>query len=253
MERFELAKRLAQETGAFLGQSYGKSHKARRKKDGTIVTDADVEAERRIVQAIHRTFPHDAVVAEEGGGRSTGPSGFTWYVDPLDGTGNFSFGIPIFAVSIAFEDKEGIVGAAVSLPMFDVLVDAKRGEGTFWNGRRLHVAPEPNTRDPLVLLSYGRAARDDARIKAFLASGTQYRLFGSAVFSFCLLAAGAANGYLALHLHPWDYAAGILFVTEAGGITVFPDGSPATVSGLADILAGSPDAVKMLAPLLTSP
>lgn len=248
MERIDLAKRLANDTGAFLRSSFRKTHKRRLKHDGTLVTEFDEEAENRILRAVREAFPDDAILAEESGrqDRKEGASGVTWYVDPIDGTVNFSRGIPIFASSIAFGDDSGMLGGAIALPMLDSILVGKRGGGVVWNGERLAVAPYRDFSQALYLFSYSTRRDQNGAVQALIARCAHRRVFGSAVFSICLVAAGAAEGYAAFHLCPWDYAAGMLFIAEAGGVVVSTNGSPISVPNEPDIFAGSRESVAAL-------
>lgn len=240
MDRLDVAKNLAGEIGKFLKDSFRAAHTVTRKKDGTVVTEIDVEAERRILAVITSSFSEDAIVAEEGGSRD-GTSGFTWYIDPLDGTTNFAAGLPIFATSIAFADSEGMAGAAIAMPMFDAVVYAGRGKGAYWNEKKM-IMTAPQLEEPVSLFAY--SDRRDPRVVAFMGKFPRTRILGSAVAQFCLVASGAAHGFFALAQHPWDYAASLVVIPEAGGRVVTLDGTPASAGGTQDLLAGPLDQIE---------
>ena len=218
MERSAFAQNLAIEIGEYLREGFTQAHDIRRKADGSLVTEVDTEAERRIRGAIGRNFPHDAILGEEEGGKRQ-LDGMTWYVDPLDGTSNYAAGVPIFAVSLAYADAEGVQGAAIVLPMTKEFFTAKRGAGAFRNGTRILMGSGGGRGKPLFLVSYAYAIQNDERISRLLALRPRpaMRLLGSTVAALGWLAAGAADAGLFFGQHAWDYAGGSLIVQEAGG------------------------------------
>jgi fructose-1,6-bisphosphatase/inositol monophosphatase family enzyme len=247
MDRLSLAKRLAEEAAMFLRASFRGVYDVSEKPDGSIVTAVDREAEKRICDAIAEAFPEDAIVAEESEG-CEGTSGMTWYLDPIDGTTNFSHGIPIFANSLAYADARGPLGAAVAIPFFGTLFVAERGRGA-WRfaiggkeetGEALHVRSMRDERSgPLILLSF--SDREDPRITALLTRKPHLRLriLGSVVVSLCVLAAGGGDGGIFLAQHPWDYAAGMLIAQEAGARLAAFDGGPLHFPAEKDMLVSS--------------
>lgn len=213
--RTKLASKLAEEVGAYVAEQFRADIGSDKKEDGTDVTDADKEAEHRIRAAIRVYFPDDAIVGEEHENEE-GESGITWYIDPIDGTTNFVNGIPIFAVSIAYADDTGLLGAAISMPMMKTLYLAERGKGASMNGRPISVSTLWDAERPVITFSV--ADRDDERIAALFAHRPRprARIFGSAVATLAFFAEGGASGTFLIDMHPWDYAAGLLIAQEAG-------------------------------------
>src|SRR3989344_1301546 len=232
MERIRLASQLAEDVGAYLRGAFVTPHDIRGKADGSIVTEVDIEAERRIREAIQRRFLDDAIVGEEGGGnKHAQEEGITWYVDPLDGTSNYAAGLPLFAVSLAYADAAGVQGAAIALPMSHELFYATRGEGAFRNGARISMRKSGDKKKPLFLVSYAHAVQHDERISRFLALRPRpgMRVLGSTVAALCWLAAGAAGGGVLFGQHAWDYAGGAFIAQEAGGRVETISGDPLTL------------------------
>lgn len=184
------------------------------------VSDADRAAEALIVAAIRAARPGDRIVAEEGGG-GDGGTGLTWYVDPLDGTTNFLYGIPHWAVSIGCEDADGAVAGAVYDPLRDELFAAQRGGGAFLGVRPLAVRPLADPATALVAtgFSYDPAERGaQTAVAARLAPRIRdLRRSGAASLDLAWVAAGRLDAYTEVMRSRWDWSAGALLVTEAGG------------------------------------
>ncbi len=186
-----------------------------------LVTKADDAAERIVVDGIIAARPTDAVVGEEGTSRD-GSTGITWYVDPIDGTTNYVYGIPAYSVSIAIDVDDRTEIGVVYNPVSDELYTARRGAGSHLNGRPITV----NDHDDLAvsLIGTGFSPRPALRnIQAGIALDVlprirDYRRFGSAALDLCSVAAGRLDGFYEAGLNVWDYAAGRLLVTEAGGV-----------------------------------
>jgi myo-inositol-1(or 4)-monophosphatase len=204
-----------------------------------LVSDADREAERAIREALAELRPHDGLLAEEGS-RSEAHSGRRWIVDPLDGTVNFLYGFPAWAVSIALEDEDGLLAGVVHDPARGETFRAARGAGAELNGRALHVREHRELRTALVATGFSydpsrRAAQAEV-IRRLLPHVRDIRRAGAAALDLAWLAAGRLDGYLEHGPSSWDWAAGRLLVEEAGG-TVEP--LPGDPPGLA--AAGTPE------------
>jgi myo-inositol-1(or 4)-monophosphatase len=185
-----------------------------------IVTDADLAAEEAIVQAIRARFPDHALLTEEGG-ESTGDAAYVWIVDPLDGTTNYSRRFPIFSVSIGLVHQRELTVGVVYDPLADRLFAAERGRGATLNGAQLQVSHIDHVGDAVVGLDWARSQDDRHKIVARLgrvapACGT-LRGIGSAALGLCYVAAGWLDAYFHIGLKPWDMAAGLLLIEEAGG------------------------------------
>ena len=199
------------------------------KGDKNLVTEVDRESERLIVGHLLGSFPDHNIVAEEGE-YPQGDSPFRWIIDPLDGTTNYTHGFPWFCVSIGLISA-GEVGAGVIYnPMHDELFTATKGGGAFLNGHRLSVS----TRSPLhnTLLGTGfpyDCASDPANnfdnFIAFQKAARGIRRAGAAALDLAYVAAGRLDGFWELKLKPWDVAAGVLMVREAGGTVTTFDGT----------------------------
>jgi myo-inositol-1(or 4)-monophosphatase len=199
------------------------------KGDKNLVTEVDQESERLIVRHLLGTYPDHNIVAEEGE-YPQGDASFRWIIDPLDGTTNYAHGFPWFCVSIGLESAGELVSGVIYNPMHDELFTATKGGGAFLNGQRLHVS----TRAPLqnTLLATGfpyDCANDPANnfgnFIAFQKAARGIRRAGAAALDLAYVAAGRLDGFWELKLKPWDVAAGVLLVREAGGTVTTFDGT----------------------------
>ena len=172
------------------------------------------------MNVLRASYPDDAIVAEEGSGAG-GSSRHRWYVDPLDGTVNYLYGIPHFSVAIACEDEAGLLASVVYDPSRDELFTAARGAGAWLRSERLRVSAPTDLAQSLVAtgFAYGAEARaEQARIlNGVLPHVRDIRRFGSAQLDLAYTACGRFDGYFESVDKPWDWKAGALLVTEAGG------------------------------------
>ena len=208
-----------------------------------LVTTADLESEAVILEVLLGARPEDAVLAEEGSGRS-GSSGVTWVVDPLDGTTNFLYGFGSFAVSIAAKVGEKVVAGVVHDPIASETFVASLADGATRNGVKLR--PTHPTSLSLALVGTGFAYRPSQRAKqgrllpGLLPAVRDLRRGGSAALDCCSVAAGRLDAYFEAGLNPWDFSAGLLIAQEAGcsSITLenFPEGETTLVIASGDIL-----------------
>lgn len=185
------------------------------------VSEADRQAERAIVAAIVQQRPDDGIVGEEDQGDRPGSSGLRWVIDPLDGTVNFLHRIPQWCVSVAVEDDDGPVVGVVHHPDLDETFTATRGGGAWLGEQRLAVTDAASLEE--VLLTTGFAYDQQLRpgqLDAFARWGRRVRYvrrLGAAALDLAWVAAGRGDAYAEAGLHPWDWSAGTLLVTEAGG------------------------------------
>ena len=193
------------------------------------VTAADRKAEAIVREELAKARPDYGFLGEEGGAMSGADKSHRWIVDPLDGTTNFLHGIPHFAVSIALERNGAIVAGLTYNPANDDLFVAERGKGAFLNDRRIRVAARKRLDEAVVacgLPHYGRGDLELAR--AEIAAAQQHfaglRRFGAATLDLAWIAAGRFDAYWERDLSPWDMAAGIILVREAGGFVTDLDG-----------------------------
>lgn len=186
-----------------------------------MVSDADRAAEKYISDFIRHERPDDGILGEEGSGRPS-KSGLTWVVDPLDGTVNFLFNIPVWCVSIAIEDADGGLVGVIYDPNKEELFAAERGEGATLNGEEIHVAGRDDLSQALIGtgFSYDADARahQAALLSKVLPKVRDVRRAGSAAIDLATLACGRFDGFYEAPMEAWDKAAGVLIVREAGGV-----------------------------------
>jgi myo-inositol-1(or 4)-monophosphatase len=210
---------IALEAGALLMNYFGKVE-VEYKGDVDLVTAADREAEKLIVGHIRARWPQHDITGEEGTRTQTG-SDFRWYVDPLDGTTNFAHGYPVFCVSIALERKGERVAAVTLDPTRNELFSAEKGSGTYLNGRKVHVSGIANLAESLIATgfpSHKRHKNPNIHFYHQITLRTHgIRRAGSAALDLSYVACGRYDGYWEFNLNPWDTAAGVLLVEEAGG------------------------------------
>jgi myo-inositol-1(or 4)-monophosphatase len=221
----------AKRAGSLLSAELGKLRQIAFKGSPTnLVTEMDRRAEALIIETIQAEFPGDAILSEERG-TVGGVSGRRWIIDPLDGTTNYAHGIPIFCVSIALE-VDGLTRLGVVYdPTLDECFVARRGDGASLNGQRLSVSEAVTLNESLVATGLPYNIRETphnnlAEFSAFSLRCQGVRRMGSAVLYFCYVAAGRLDGYWELRVGPWDAAAGVLMVEEAGGRVTNLEGGP---------------------------
>jgi myo-inositol-1(or 4)-monophosphatase len=233
----EFTERLAVAAGEEIVQIYGTDFAVDRKTSRStridVVTDADRASEELILSAIRSAYPDHDIVTEEQDLELTG-SPWRWIVDPLDGTVNFSHHIPIFCVSIAVMKDDRLIAGVVRDPLRKETFSATAGGGAFLNGSPIRVSPAERLNQCVVATGfpYDRATSDDNNVAEFSRIVTKVqgiRRCGSAALDLSYVAAGRLDGFWELKLKPWDQAAGMLLVTEAGGIISDRYGNPMTV------------------------
>ncbi|MBV9110276.1 MAG: inositol monophosphatase [Gemmatimonadetes bacterium] len=212
--------------------------RVREKERADLVTAVDEASERLILSRLRAAFPSDAVVAEETASAAV-TSGRRWIVDPVDGTTNFVHGHPFVAVSIALVDDEGPAVGVVAAPLLREVFHAVRGAGAFLNGEPVRVSDAGDLRHSLLATGFPfKQGKGDLDAYMLLVADAvrnaqDVRRAGSAALDLAFTAAGRVEGYFEIGLAPWDVAAGILLVTEAGGrVTGWPgDTDPPLVTG----------------------
>lgn len=226
----------------------------RRKSGSDYVTEIDVAAEREIVQNLRKAYPDHEFLAEEGtaGAPPGGASPWRWIIDPLDGTTNFSRGIPHFAVSIACMKDGRIEHAVVLDPVRREEFTATRGAGAQLNGKRLRVSTRTLNKDALLGTGIPFRGTSSALLGPYMETLRELadrtagiRRAGVASLDLAYVAAGRFDGFWEIGLQPWDIAAGALLVQEAGGlVSDFEGGHDWLQSG--DIVAANPKCLKPL-------
>ncbi len=213
----------AKEAGKFLKYSVGrvKNIEVKQGEERNLVSEIDKGAEEKIISIIKRKYPTHAILAEESGANDS-RSDYKWVIDPLDGTTNFLHGLPIFSVTIGIEFKGEIIAGVTYDPNLDELFTAEKGSGAYMNGRRLKVTTTSRLIDSLLVTGfpYDIAQNPENAIGHFVnfvVEGQGLRRLGSAAIDLAYVAAGRFDGFWEVTLNPWDMAAGVLFVHEAGG------------------------------------
>jgi myo-inositol-1(or 4)-monophosphatase len=196
-----------------------------------VVLDADRAAEAAVVKILRSAYPHDAIVAEEGSGAGESSTETRWFVDPLDGTVNYLYGIPHYAVAIACEDANGLLASVVYDPSRDELFTAARGAGAWLRSARLEVSGAKELGQSLIATGFAYVAEaraEQARIlSGVLPHVRDLRRFGSAQLDLAWVATGRWDGYFESVDKPWDWKAGALLVREAGGrVSELPQAKP---------------------------
>jgi myo-inositol-1(or 4)-monophosphatase len=243
----ELAVRGARAAGDVLMSYYGRPPEglASKSSETDLVSDADREAERAIRELLEAERPDDGLLAEEGS-HSSGSSGRRWLVDPLDGTINFLYGFPAWAVSVALEDADGVAVGVVYSPVHAEVFSAARGKGARLNGRPVRVRERRELGSAMVATGFSyepaRRAEQADVIRRLLPSARDIRRAGAAALDLAWLAGGRVDAFYERGLRGWDCAAGSLLVGEAGGVVADLDGDPPGV-----IAAATPELLGELA------
>jgi myo-inositol-1(or 4)-monophosphatase len=224
------------------------------KGPANFVTAADRKAEETIYAELAKARPGYGFLGEEGGEREGADKTHTWVVDPLDGTTNFLHGIPHFAISIALVREGVAVAGVVYNPISDDLFIAERGKGAFLNDQRIRVAARKRLHDCVVACGLPHYGRGDLELGARETTAMQtevagLRRFGAASLDLAWIAAGRIDGYWERNLKPWDIAAGLALVREAGGFVTDMIGKDADYL-TADIVAGSDTLLRQMVKVL---
>jgi myo-inositol-1(or 4)-monophosphatase len=220
---------IAREAGALLLEYFHQHVKIEYKGDADLVTAADRASEVLIRERIKQQWPGHDVLGEEQGLNDQG-SEYRWYVDPLDGTTNFAHGYPVFCVSMGLEHRGRPIAAVVYDPTRDELFSAGQGGGAQLNGEAIHVSKTAVLKECLLATGFPSHKRHKNPNIYFYHQITLHshgvRRAGSAALDLCNVASGRYDGFWEFNLNPWDTAAGVLIVEEAGGKVTRFDGSP---------------------------
>ena len=221
----------AQEAGTIVMDYFQTALSPERKPDHTFVTVADRKAEERLRALIRQAYPDHGILGEEFGEQQSS-SGWTWIIDPLDGTASFLHGVPLFGVLLGLEvDGEVVLGVA-NFPALGELVSAGRGMGCFWNGRRAAVSAVDDLKEALLLYTDGASFEPHGREAAFrhlIAATRMHRSWGDC-YGHILVATGRAEVMLDPVMNIWDCAALLPILQEAGGTFTDWEGRP-TIRG----------------------
>lgn len=246
----EVAQDAARLAGRILVERFGQVKQVTSKGRGNVVTDVDKEVEGEVIALLQREYPGMSILGEESaapaqgtGGLPGAGKGYTWIVDPLDGTRNYASGIPHYSVVVALaRDGEPVVGVNHD-PVRDELFFAERGKGAFLNGQRIRVSQRTALDDCIFGsdLSYqNEGAANGLKLLVGLWPGMQtVRIMGSAALGLSWAACGRVDLFFHHQLEPWDQVAGILLAQEAGGVATDRTGQPAALRS-DGIIATSP-------------
>jgi myo-inositol-1(or 4)-monophosphatase len=224
-------------------ERFGTAFRVDKKGAIDLVTEVDIEVERMFRALVSERFPDHQVLAEELGGMDTVPPGPCWVFDPIDGTTNFTHGLPIFCASLALEVDGVAQVAAIYDPTRRELFTAERGGGAYLNGRPLKVSSTAEMVDAMLVTGfpYDVHSRIDEIVglfAQFVGRARAVRRLGSAAIDLCYIAAGRMDAFWERDLKPWDIAGGALIVSEAGGRITGMDGRPFASRGR-DVLASN--------------
>ena len=190
--------------------------------ESNLVTEIDKKAESEIIDFVNKKYPGHSIIAEESGEHKTS-SEYSWVIDPLDGTTNFTHGLPIFSVSIGVQKSGETIAGVVYDVMRDKLYSAELDSGSFCDSEKLSVSRESNLKRSVLVTGFPYNVYENPntvieKFGAFIKSSRAVRRLGSAAIDFCYVAEGVFEGFWEVSLNPWDICAGKLIVEEAGGI-----------------------------------
>ena len=216
----------ARDAGRLLVERAGRSLQISNKGDINLVTEGDLASEKLIIDRIRSHYPRHAILAEESGASNgderAAPSEWKWIIDPLDGTTNYAHGYPCFCVSIAVERAGRIEIGVIYDPMLDEMFAGERGQGATLNDRTIRVSEIEELNDAMLCTGFPYDVRerpDFARhFTNFTMRAQAVRRDGSAALDLAYVAAGRFDGFWEDGLNPWDIAAGVLLIEEAGGL-----------------------------------
>ena len=245
-----VATRTARQAGDIIRRYTNKVENLRihNKDENDFVTEVDRQAEQVIVSALKKAYPEHAILGEESGRHDDSDAAYQWIIDPLDGTTNFIYGMPHFAVSIALKERGRLLVGVVYDPLKDEMFAAARGDGATLNNRKVRVSARPSLHN--ALLGTGVPFRKDQDLELYLRSmrallpdTAGMRRPGSAALDLAYVACGRFDGFWEFGLNEWDMAAGALLIQEAGGLVGDLNGGN-THMGSGNVLAGNPKVFK---------
>lgn len=238
----QIAESLAREAGdmALSGRKSGPLSATTKSSPIDMVTKFDKASEAMITEGLARVRPDDSIIGEEGADKQ-GTSGITWHIDPIDGTTNFYFDLPMWAVSIGAVDEHGPLAGAVYVPALGEMFSGARTEGATLNGTPISVRDNNDVSDALVCTGYSyRISEREVhakRVADIVMKVRDIRRFGAAAVDLCFVACGRLDVYFEEHLNSWDLIAGQVIATEAGAVFSDYVGDPVTP---AQVLASTP-------------
>jgi len=234
----------AKEAGVILRAGFGKQHQVQLKSRFNLVTEMDHRSEEYLLGQIRTLYPDHSIVAEESGLYEGTDSG-CWYVDPLDGTTNYAHHMPFFSLSLAYSRGGELELGVIFDPLREECFSAQRGLGAWLNDEPISVSDVEQLEDSLLVTGFPYdvigAPRDNLAEFRYFGRKTQgVRRLGSAALDMAYVACGRLDAHWELNLKPWDIAAGVLLVREAGGKVSNPDGDPEVMKPPFGVLVANP-------------
>ncbi len=223
-----LAESIARISGKILVDNLGKINSRKEKSPKNFVTNVDLASEKLIISEIKKKYPTHQILSEEAGEKKTN-SQYKWIIDPLDGTHNYMHSFPLFGVSIAVEHKGEVVSAVINVPLLNRMYVAEKGKGSYLNGKRIHVSKTNSLYHSLIVMDslfdryFERLTELLEKISPLV---NAIRFPGAAIMDLSSVAVGEADAYICIHTNPWDVAAGMLLIKEAGGKITDYSGKP---------------------------
>lgn len=237
----EVATGAARKAGKILKAHFREKTQVKYKGRANIVTDVDLQSDKSLKSSLQAEYPDHSILSEESQ-LITGNSGYKWILDPLDGTNNYSFGIPFFSIVIALTRGKEVLLGIVYDPLRDELFSAQKGKGAALNSSPIHVTTKKTVKDSLIGLDLGYVDENGKRSLEFITTlwpkMYAYRIMGSAALGMAYTACGRLDLYFHLLLYPWELACGSLLVTEAGGLATDLEGKPLKV-GQGSVIASN--------------
>jgi len=214
---------IAKEAGEIIRDGFGKNFSVEFKTGASnLVTEIDKKSENAIINFVHKNYPSHTILAEESGKLFFGGE-YLWVVDPLDGTTNFAHGLPIFSVSIGVLKNNELIAGVIYDVMNDMAYSSEKGSGAFRNNTKLSVNKNNKLEESVLVTGFPYDIKENPGnaielFGAFLRRARAIRRLGSAAIDMCYVASGVFDAFWEVHLNPWDVAAGMLLVKEAGGV-----------------------------------
>ena len=222
IEYANTAEQIAREAGVLLKRNISRPHTVTYKGRKNLVTEMDKQSEAIAIKRIRAKYPEHGILSEESGVFDKPESEYKWIIDPLDGTTNYAHGFNFFGVSIGLTRQEKIIAGVVYDPMRDELFKAAKGCGAYLNKNKIKVSSVTAIKESLLSTGFpyklGKVMKKNiGYFVSFMMKAQAIRRPGSASLDLCYVAAGRFDGFWEMELHPWDTAAGVLIVEEAGG------------------------------------
>lgn len=245
-KELEVAIEAVQEAGKILIAGWETGLEVTSKANNSLVTKIDKQSEDQIIQIIKQSFPDHSFVGEEGG--SQGSSNYCWYIDPIDGTTNYSRRIPLCAISIGLVKDNQVIVGVISNPFTNELFTAELGKGSFLNGKKIASSNVATLKEAVISMSYGHAASARemvAKMDFLITDCRTTRANGSIAYEMALIASGRFDAAMDFGGFNWDYAAGSLLIKEAGGLVTDFNGQEWRLDGKEVLSAGNSELQKI--------